>query len=481
VRRANTLIFASEIKALSVVDRDKREIDDIGTLELFIYGCHLGDRTWIDGYRRLSPATILTIDRRGVESRAYWQYRYDENAPVLDQPTYAMAFGSLLEQAVERCMQTQHRLGIFLSGGYDSRSLAASIRRCYLPVPAFTFGYPQSRDVIYAKQLAARLGLEHYPLTSSERYLHRHCRSIVWRTEGMVPFANCTSIRFHRFLKEKVDIILLGFLGEFSGSHTWPALLVARSRQTAVKAIFDRFVGSRVGMVRRLFNPKFFARTLEGVRSAFEASFEKIDNDHPMNLADSWNFINLQPRGTFHSPSIDRHLFEARAPHLDADLVNFLLTIPPLSRLEQRVYKKMIAYKYPTIRDVPCTNSGRPINPAFASEYTAMALRYLARKVTAPFHHWMSNGNGLGREFRDLGEDFRSEPEVATLLRDLLHAGVFASQIFDYSGIEDVVKEHYEMKRQHEAVISLLVSYGLAAKYFLKDDLSDAPRDMFAS
>ena len=115
-----------------------------------------------------------------------------------------------------------------------------------------------------------------------------------------------------------------------------------------------------------------------------------------MNLADSWNFINLQPRGTFHSPSVDRHLFEARAPHLDVDLVNFLLTIPPLSRLEQRVYKKMIAYKYPAIRDVPCTNSGRPINPAFASEYPAMALRYLARKATAPFHHRMSNGKQPG-------------------------------------------------------------------------------------
>ena len=140
----------------------------------------------------------------------------------------------------------------------------------------------------------------------------------------------------------------------------------------------------------------------------------------------------------------------------------------------------MIAYKYPAIRDVPCTNSGRPINPAFASEYPAMALRYLARKATAPFHHRMSNGSSLGREFRDLGEDFRAEPELATLLRDLLHAGVFASEIFDYSGIEDMIKEHYELKRRHEAVLSLLVSYGLAVKYFFMDDLSDAPHEMFA-
>ena len=158
VCRANTVIFASEIKALSVVDPEKREMDNVGTLELFIYGSHLGDRTWIDGYRRLPPATILTIAGEGIESRTYWEYRYDESAPVLDQPTYAMTFGSLLERAVERCMQTQHRVGIFLSGGYDSRSVAASIRECYLPLAAFTFGYPESRDVIYAKQLAEHFG-----------------------------------------------------------------------------------------------------------------------------------------------------------------------------------------------------------------------------------------------------------------------------------------------------------------------------------
>jgi asparagine synthase (glutamine-hydrolysing) len=481
IRRANSVIFASEIKALCVVDPEKREIDEIGTLELFTYGCHFGDRTWIDGYRRPPPATIVTIDREGIKSRSYWQYGYDETATVLDQPTYSMTFGALLERAVERCMQTKHRVGIFLSGGYDSRSVAASIRKCYLPVPAFTFGSPESRDAIYGKQLAERLGLEHYALTNSDRYLYPHCRSIVWRTEGMVPFANCTSIQFHRILKEKVDIILLGFLGEFSGSHTWPALLLARSREAAVTAVFDRFIGSRLGVVRRLFNPKFFARTFEGVQRAFEQSFEKINNDHPMNIADSWNFIHLQPRGTFHSPSVDRHLFEARAPHLDVDLVHFLLTIPPLSRLEQRVYKKMIAYKYPAIRDVPCTNSGRPINPVFASEYAAITLRYLARKAMAPFHHALGNGKSLGREFRDLGEDFRSEPELATLLRDLLRAGAFPPQIFDHAAIEELIREHYELKRQHEATLSLLLSYGLAVKYFFMDALSDAPHEMYVS
>ena len=298
-----------------------------------------------------------------------------------------MTFGSLLERAVERCMQTQHRVGIFLSGGYDSRSVAASIRECYLPVAAFTFGYPESRDVIYAQQLAARLGLERlsaYELGSlSLSSLSVYC--LAHRGYGSLRQLYIDSVRY-RVLKEKIDIILLGLLGEFSGSHTWPALLLARSRQAAVQAVFDRFVRRRLGAWSAGCSTQSFSVELSRAYSRYsEASFEKIDNDHPMNLADSWNFINLQPRGTFHSPSVDRHLFEARAPHLDVDLVNFLLTIPPLSRLEQRVYKKMIAYKYPTIRDVPCTNSGRPINPAFASEYYCYNAPLSGAEGNGPF------------------------------------------------------------------------------------------------
>ena len=47
----------------------------------------------------------------------------------------------------------------------------------------------------------------------------------------------------------------------------------------------------------------------------------------------------------------------------------------------------------------------------------------------APFHRRLGNGKSLGREFRDLGEDFRSEPELAALLRDLLQAGVFVPDL----------------------------------------------------
>jgi asparagine synthetase B (glutamine-hydrolysing) len=480
VRRHKALLFGTELKALAAADPGTRRIDEVGTLELFCYGSHFMDRTWMEGYLRLPAATILTVDATGLRITRYWSYRYEEHVRKLDQKTYATVFGILLDRAVERRMAGTRRIGIFLSGGYDSRSIAAAIRKHRYPLPAFTFGLPESRDVRFGTKLANRLGLEHHVLTAEGPYLYPNCRAIVWRTEGMITFANATSIQLHPILKEKMDIILTGFLGEFSGSHTWPQLLLARSRRAAIKVIFDRFLTPRLGLAQRIFQPVFFTRVFDAVRDFFYQSFETVENEHPLNVADSWNFMHLQPRGTFHTPAVDRHKFEMRAPHTDNDLVDFLLTIPTYARLEQRVYKKMIAYSFPYIRDVPCTNSAQPIEPNFAKEYVLMVSRYLVRKATGPFRSLLIRQPALGREFRDLSQDFRTEPELVNqVLRPLLRSGVFPDSTFKHAGIEQLIREHYERNASHHEILGLLISWGLAARYFLHDDVSDVPLEMY--
>jgi len=479
VWRQERLIFGSELKALRAIDPQPAAVDEVGVMELFCYGSHILDRTSIDGYLRLPPASILTVDNHARQLSAYWAYQYDESAQTLDQPTYFTNYAMLLDRAVERCLATPQRVGMFLSGGYDSRAIAASIRKHHLPIPAFTFGDPDSRDMRYGSLLAERIGLEHYPVTSKGGYLYSTCRSVVWRTEGMSSFAHCTSIQHHNLIKEKMDVILLGLLGEFGGSHTWPQLLLARSREAAIETIFARMAGGRLPMLRRIFTAEFHKRAFEALRLRFKQSFEGINNDHPLNIADCWNFTSMQPRSSFHSPSTDRHLLEVRAPHMDFDLVGFLLTIPAYARIEQRVYKKMIAYGFPAIRDIPCTNSGLPINPHFGREYSAMVTRYLCRKAAAPARKLFRLHEPLGRNETNRGQAFLAEPElVEHILRPLLAAGVFPDRIFNLAGIEEVINEHYTHRtHDHAELLSLLISWALAARYFLHDDFSDLPPD----
>jgi hypothetical protein len=167
-----------------------------------------------------------------------------------------------------------------------------------------------------------------------------------------------------------------------------------------------------------------------------------------------------------------------RAPHMDFELVSFLLTIPPYARLEQRVYKKMIAYRFPRIRDVPCTNSGVPVDPNFVSEYVKMVARYTGRKLATPIRRLMAPSQDLGRESDDINAEFRQEPQlVDRVLLPAMQAGFLPSEIFDHAGIAALIKEQYDGHADHAAALSSLVTYALAYQFFIADDFREVPEE----
>jgi len=125
----------------------------------------------------------------------------------------------------------------------------------------------------------------------------------------------------------------------------------------------------------------------------------------------------------------------------------------------------MIAYGYPAIRDVPCTNNARPIDPMFAREYGKMAVRLLARKTTTPVLRALGIGPGLGREFSDVAAQVRSEPAlIDDLLRPMMNAGVYPADLFDNAGINALVDEHYNRGADHAILIALIISWGIASQ-----------------
>ena len=246
-----------------------------------------------------------------------------------------------------------------------------------------------------------------------------------------------------------------------------------------MNTVFVRMLGGRSDALRQIFNPAFFEPAFEEMRRLFDKTFDSVENDHALNVADSWRMINLHPRTSYHAPSIDRYLFEVRAPHLDYDLTAFLLTIPPFARLEQRIYKKMIYHKFPNIRDVPCTNSGLPINPNFWIEYVSLVTRYFAKKTLSPIGNALGIERGLGREPINMDAAFRAEPELVNdILMPLLSDDIFPEQIFSHSGIRKLISMHYEIKSNHWEIISTLISWGLAVRFFLRDDHSEVPDRM---
>lgn len=84
---------------------------------------------WLKGIQRLPPGSSLKLDRAGTERcKRYWQLQPQPELRLARDQDYVEAFDELFGQAVAACARCSGEVGVMLSGGIDSASVAAVMR-----------------------------------------------------------------------------------------------------------------------------------------------------------------------------------------------------------------------------------------------------------------------------------------------------------------------------------------------------------------
>jgi asparagine synthase (glutamine-hydrolysing) len=122
--------------------------------------------TYFSAVNRVPPGHVLVVDRTGRRLRRYWDPATEKTTPWLRDEEVAM-FDQVLERAVTRCLM-HGRAGVFLSGGFDSVSIASVAvdvaRRLDHPVPAaasLAFPDPGCNEEGVQRGVARSLGMPH--------------------------------------------------------------------------------------------------------------------------------------------------------------------------------------------------------------------------------------------------------------------------------------------------------------------------------
>jgi len=127
-------------------------------------GHFLGPSTQVQEARFLTPATILEVDTRtaAVTERRYWNLVYDPDTSA-STAEHRRRLGDAIAGAVDLLNPAGSRPGIFLSGGWDSRSiLGAMLASGRKPQLVITNGRSDEipyADTWLAKKMAKDLGL----------------------------------------------------------------------------------------------------------------------------------------------------------------------------------------------------------------------------------------------------------------------------------------------------------------------------------
>ncbi|MEM7135902.1 MAG: asparagine synthase (glutamine-hydrolyzing) [Myxococcota bacterium] len=158
-----TLVFASEVKALLANPSLAPAVDGAAFAAYLTFEYLPGPLSILDGVHKVLPGTW--IDARGGELR---EHRYWE-IPFVDEPAPEDAterFTELFDAAVARRLMADVPLGVFLSGGIDSSSVAASVvrQRTASSVKTFSIGFEEESydESSMARQVAQHLGTDHH-------------------------------------------------------------------------------------------------------------------------------------------------------------------------------------------------------------------------------------------------------------------------------------------------------------------------------
>ncbi len=157
------LLFASELSALLAHPAVEPEIDARALSAYLGLEYVPAPATMIRGVHKLEPATLLSLENGAVTQRSYW--RLDPR--VKDAPaSYAEGVAELrgrLEKAVRSRLVSDVPLGVFLSGGIDSSTVAALAARAgALETFAIGFDEPSFDESGWAREVARRIGSNHH-------------------------------------------------------------------------------------------------------------------------------------------------------------------------------------------------------------------------------------------------------------------------------------------------------------------------------
>ena len=218
-----TLLFGSELKALTAHPCWNGRLDR-EALTLFLRHNYI-PAPWsiYQGIRKLPPAHVVAIREHGqviADPVCYWDINaLAARATSADSPeALTDELEALLLDAIGRRMAADVPLGAFLSGGYDSTTVAALMQRqSERPVKTFSIGFREEayNEARHARAVAAHLGTEHTELYVSPE----QARAVIPELPKIYdePFADSSQIPtflISRLARQHVTVGLSGDGGD---------------------------------------------------------------------------------------------------------------------------------------------------------------------------------------------------------------------------------------------------------------------------
>jgi len=212
------LIFASEPKVLLENPAVKAEINLDALRQYLSFDYVPAPRSIYKGISKLPAAHLLILEKGEIKTRRYWNLSFHKNGNTPTIGEAAKHLRELLADSVKMRLVSDVPLGILLSGGVDSSTVAAFATQFSTEkVKTFSIGFEEDSfdESKFARQVAAHLGTEHYEdKLSVEKAADLISEIGTWLDEPMSDGSLLPTLLLSRFVKKYVTVALGGDGGD---------------------------------------------------------------------------------------------------------------------------------------------------------------------------------------------------------------------------------------------------------------------------
>lgn len=226
----NTLLFASEPKVLLAHPSVKPALNLQALRQYLSFDYVPAPLSIYDGISKLPAAHKLVLEDGRVEVERYWCISYKTARPVPSENEAADHLRELMADAVRMRLVSDVPLGVLLSGGVDSSSVAAlAVRASSEPVKTFSISFAEASfdESAYARGVAKFLGTDHHEERLSANLAANLVSEIgAWMDEPFSDPSLVPTYLLSRFTRKHVTVALGGDGGDelFAGYPMYAGL-----------------------------------------------------------------------------------------------------------------------------------------------------------------------------------------------------------------------------------------------------------------
>ncbi len=368
-------LFASEIKAILQDKSIAREVNDQAIYDYLGFEFVPAPQTMFKNINKLPSGHYLKLENGSIEIKEYWDLHMAASPTTLSYQEAVEKQKELLNEAVQSHLISDVPLGVFLSGGLDSSSIVALMRKHISgPIKTFTIGYRDKTfsELDYAAIVAKHCDTDHQVLMLDDIKPEYVEKTLYHLDEPMTDLSTVPLYLLCKQAREHVTVCLSGEGADesYAGYDRFKAAKIAAWFNLIPSPIRKQVIGRLVGMLPDQAQKKgainMLKRFIEGANLPAEGDhlrWQYFSNEKQANNLFSQNFINSIAADPFRlirqyagkckdADTINRQIYldmrymmtdsvlmkvdkmsmasslEVRVPLLDHVLVEFLASLP---------------------------------------------------------------------------------------------------------------------------------------------------------